>query len=456
MKTSPEIGSLFSPERIKVRRQVWGIAVPVMLANLTIPLVGLVDTAVMGHFDQSYYIGAVAMGSFVFSLMTIAFGFQRMAVTGLIAQAKGAADFALIYSTLYRSSIVAIILGISIMFIAVPVLWIAQKVLSASDDVLNGMAQYISIIAFAGPGICLNLVGLGFLFGVQHIRGCMAQMIIINLVNIVANLVFVFGFDLKIEGVALASVLAQYIGLVVTFFLVRSACRPFGKPPKWTFALLSDAPALMRYAALGRDLTIRTTAILLSEIIVLNTAGGMNDDALAATQVGFVLFGVIAYGLDGFAHAVEALVGNAIGAKSLVDFRRAVAESSILGGITAVAVAVFLWLGGGLLIQVITSIPSVLTLANDIMIWIIVMPVISVWAFLMDGVFIGATRASIMRNAMLVSMLFFLPLVYLGRLWGGLDGIWLAFNILLGLRGVTLWLKLPEVEKDTQPLSPSA
>ena len=451
MKTSPEIGSLFSPERIKVRRQVWGIAVPVMLANLTIPLVGLVDTAVMGHFDQSYYIGAVAMGSFMFSLMTIAFGFQRMAVTGLIAQARGAGDHALIYATLYRAVMVAIGLGFSIVSLALPVLWIAPQVLSASEDVLDGMAQYISIIAFAGPGICLNMVGLGFLFGVQHIRGCMAQMIIINLVNVAANLVLVFGFEMKIEGVALASVLAQYIGVGVTFLLVRSACRSYGKPPKWSLALLSDARALTRYASLGRDLTIRTAAILVSEIIVLNAAGGMSDDALAATQVGFVFFGVIAYGLDGFAHAVEALVGNAIGAKSLVDFRRAVAESSILGGVAAVVVALILWLGGGVLMRVITSIPSVLAMADGIMIWIILMPVISIWAFLMDGVFIGATRAKMMRNAMLISMVFFLPLVYLGRLWGGLDGIWLAFNILLGLRGVTLWLKLPEVEKDTQP-----
>jgi len=451
MKTSPEIGSLFSPERIKVRRQVWGIAVPVMLANLTIPLVGLVDTAVMGHFDQSYYIGAVAMGSFMFSLMTIAFGFQRMAVTGLIAQARGAGDHALIYATLYRAVMVAIGLGFSIVLLALPVLWIAPQVLSASEDVLDGMARYISIIAFAGPGICLNMVGLGFLFGVQHIRGCMAQMIIINLVNVAANLVLVFGFEMKIEGVALASVLAQYIGVGVTFLLVRSACRSYGKLPKWSLALFSDARALTRYASLGRDLTIRTAAILVSEIIVLNAAGGMSDDALAATQVGFVFFGVIAYGLDGFAHAVEALVGNAIGAKSLVDFRRAVAESSILGGVAAVVVALILWLGGGVLMRVITSIPSVLAMADGIMIWIILMPVISIWAFLMDGVFIGATRAKMMRNAMLVSMVFFLPLVYLGRLWGGLDGIWLAFNILLGLRGVTLWLKLPEVEKDTQP-----
>jgi MATE family multidrug resistance protein len=422
-----------------------------MLANLTIPLVGLVDTAVMGHFDQSFYIGAVAMGSFMFSLMTIAFGFQRMAVTGLIAQARGAGDHALIYATLYRAVMVAIGLGFSIVLLALPVLWIAPQVLSASEDVLDGMAQYISIIAFAGPGICLNMVGLGFLFGVQHIRGCMAQMIIINLVNVAANLVLVFGFEMKIEGVALASVLAQYIGVGVTFLLVRSACRSYGKPPKWSLALLSDARALTRYASLGRDLTIRTAAILVSEIIVLNAAGGMSDDALAATQVGFVFFGVIAYGLDGFAHAVEALVGNAIGAKSLVDFRRAVVESSILGGVAAVVVALILWLGGGVLMRVITSIPSVLAMADGIMIWIILMPVISIWAFLMDGVFIGATRAKMMRNAMLVSMVFFLPLVYLGRLWGGLDGIWLAFNILLGLRGVTLWLKLPEVEKDTQP-----
>ena len=422
------------------------MAIPVMLANTTIPLVGLVDTAVMGHFDSAHYIGAVAMGSFMFSLMTIVFGFQRMAVTGLVAQAKGAGQIDQIFLLLYRAVIVALALGCAIVVLALPVLWIAPLVLAASPQVLEGMSLYLSIIAFAGPAICLNMVGLGFLFGLQNIRGCMIQMISVNVINIAANLIFVFGFGMKIEGVALASVLAQYAGVGVTILLIRQACKPLGLFPKIQWSLVKNPSAFIGYAVLGRDLTIRTICILLSEVIVLNVAAGMSDDALAATQVGFVIFGLIAYSLDGFAHAVEALVGTAIGGKKLMDLRRAVAESTILAGLCAVVMAAVLWFGGHVFIRLITSIPSVLALTESIMIWVIIMPVVSVWAFLMDGVFIGATKARVMRNAMLVSMLIFLPLVYLGKIWAGLDGIWLAFNILLGLRGLTLWLKMAEVE----------
>ena len=450
METSSEIGSLFSPQRKAVRRQVWRMALPVMLANITIPLVGLVDTAVMGHFDSAHYIGAVAMGSFMFSLMTIAFGFQRMAVTGLIAQAKGAGDVQQVFLTLYRAVMVALALGVGIMLLAIPVLVIAPLVLAASPQVLAGMTDYLSIIVFSGPAICLNMVGLGFLFGLQNIRGCMIQMISINLINIIANLFFVFGLGMKIEGVALASVLAQYSGVVVTIMLIRQASKPLGECSKLEWAALKNTSALTRYAVLARDLTIRTVCILLSEIIVLNLAAGMSDNALAASQVGFVLFGLIAYSLDGFAHAVEALVGTAIGAKKLTDLRQAVAESTILAGLTAVLMGGVLWVGGGYFIRLITSIPDVVALTEDIMIWIILMPVVSVWAFMMDGVFVGATKALIMRNAMVVSMAIFLPLVYIGKIWGGLDGIWIAFNILLGLRGLTLWLKMPEIEKQAQ------
>ena len=346
---------------------------------------------------------------------------------------------------------VALALGIGIILLALPVMWLAPLVLAASQDVLMGMNLYLGIISIAGPAICLNMVGLGFLFGLQNIRGCMIQLITVNLVNIASNLILVFGLDMKIEGVALASVFAQYIGVLVTFLLIKKACKPLGPFPKLVFKDIVSTSDLTRYAVLGRDLTIRTFCILLSEVIVLNFASGMSDDALAATQVGFVIFGLMAYSLDGFAHAVEALVGTAIGKKDLAGLRHAVAESTILAGMTSLLMAALIWFGGYYIIRIITSIPSVLDLTEDILIWFALLPVASVWAFMMDGVFVGATKALIMRNAMLVSMAIFLPLVYLGQIFAGLDGIWIAFMVLLGLRGLTLWLKMPEIETARVP-----
>ncbi len=447
METSPEIGSLFSPARKKIRKSVWQIAIPVMLANLTIPFVGLADTAVMGRLDHAYYIGAVAMGTFIFSLITVVFGFQRMAITGLVAQAHGASDRRQVFHYLYQGFAVAIGLGAGIIILSTPVIWLAQLMLTASQEVLIGMAEYIRIVAFGGPAICLNMVVLGLLFGLQRVRYCMVQMITINIVNIALNLYFVFVLGMAIDGVALASVLAQYVGLGVATTLVIKSLGPLKTWPRFNIISVLALGPLARYASLGLDLTIRTFCIVLGEVFVLNAAGAISDEALAASQLGFVIFGLMAYGLDGFAHAVEALVGEAIGKKDRLYLRRAIAESTILAAFTAVLVSLIILLFGGIFLQFMTDLPGVIAAAEDIFIWIVIMPVVSIWAFQMDGVFVGATKAATMRNSLLISMAIYLPVLYVAQDYAGLDGVWFAFNILLALRGLTLWLKKGEVER---------
>ena len=450
METSSEIGNLFSPERRKIRKTVWQIAIPVMLANLTIPLVGLADTAVMGRLGHAYYIGGVAMGSFVFSLITIVFGFQRMATTGLVAQAYGAGDRSKIFHHLYQGVTVAALLGFGIIFLSIPAVSVARMLLTASPEVLNGMAEYVSIIAYSGPAICLNMVALGLLFGLQKIRYCMIQLIILNLANIGFNLYFVFGLGMKIDGVALASVVAQYLGLFVSTILVIRSLGTLRSFPCYDLrAVLAIAP-LARYASLGVNLTIRTICIVMGEVLVLNAAGGMSDEALAASQLGFVIFGLMAYSLDGFAHAVEALVGQAIGKKDVLTLRRAIAESTILAVMTASVTSILIAVTSSAFLHFMTDLPEVIAIAQDIYIWIIILPVVSIWAFQMDGVFIGATKAVTMRNSLLLSMAIFIPLLYVSKSYAGLDGIWFAFNILLATRGLTLWLKKGEVEREAQ------
>ena len=450
METSSEIGNLFSPERRKIRKTVWQIAIPVMLANLTIPLVGLADTAVMGRLGHAYYIGGVAMGSFVFSLITIVFGFQRMATTGLVAQAYGAGDRSKIFHHLYQGVTVAALLGFGIIFLSIPAVSVARMLLTASPEVLNGMAEYVSIIAYSGPAICLNMVALGLLFGLQKIRYCMIQLIILNLANIGFNLYFVFGLGMKIDGVALASVVAQYLGLFVSTILVIRSLGTLRSFPCYDLrAVLAIAP-LARYASLGVNLTIRTICIVMGEVLVLNAAGGMSDEALAASQLGFVIFGLMAYSLDGFAHAVEALVGEAIGKKDVLTLRRAIAESTILAVMTASLTSILIAVTSSAFLHFMTDLPEVIAIAQDIYIWIIILPVVSIWAFQMDGVFIGATKAVTMRNSLLLSMAIFIPLLYVSKSYAGLDGIWFAFNILLATRGLTLWLKKGEVEREAQ------
>ena len=206
-----------------------------------------------------------------------------------------------------------------------------------------------------------------------------------------------------------------------------------------------DLRALGRYLSLGLDLTIRTSCIILAELFVLNAASGIDDVALAASQVGFVIFGAIAYPLDGFAHAAEALTGTAIGRRDGVMFRHVLRETLLLAVVMAAVMAAVLALAGPLLISTLTSIPEVVEVSHRILPILVVMPLVSVLAFQMDGVFVGATMGRDMRNAMLVSVAVFVPLVYVFQPWFGLIGIWLAFLLLLGLRGITLWWRIGHI-----------
>lgn len=434
-----------------VRLQTWRIAVPVIFANSSIPLVAMVDTAVMGHLDHAHYIGSVAMGSFIFSLILAVFGFLRMATTGFVAQAAGAQDGKLVVAHFWRAMVIALILGGVTIVLTPLIILVSGLALTLSEDVASGMATYLSIVCLAAPAITVNMVIIGVLFGLWRIKATVIQLMTVNVINIIGNLVLVYGFGMRVEGVALATAISHYAGLLVTLPLVLSAIRSVA-PLSWpAFSVVFNLSAMRQYLSLGFDLTIRTSCIILSELIVLNAASGIDDVALAASQIGFVIFGLIAYPLDGFAHAAEALTGSAIGRRNPVMLRHTLRETTRLAVIMAVLMAAGLALIGPLIIGVLTSIPSVVETSYRILPILVIMPIVSVFAFQMDGVFVGGTMGHDMRNAMLVSMALFVPLVYLLGLWFGLIGVWVAFLFLLGLRGATLWMRLDHVRACAEP-----
>ena len=208
---------------------------------------------------------------------------------------------------------------------------------------------------------------------------------------------------------------------------------------------------MREYSGLARDLTIRTFGILLGELLVLNTSSSIGEVELAASQIGFVLFNIVAYGLDGFAHAAESLVGEAIGRRRPAMLRAVVMDSMLLAFVTAVGLGFAILLLAGPFFSVMTSLPEVLAVVDGLVVWMALIPVVSVFAFQLDGVFIGAIEAAVMRNAMVLSVLLFLPLLYLGKAGFGLDGIWGAFLVLLALRGLTLGLRLDRVHAKAGP-----
>ena len=449
MNNTPQFLTQKSSDAKRIRRQVWRIAIPVIIANSSVPLVAMVDTGVMGHLAHAYYIGAVALGSFLFSLILAAFGFLRMATTGFVAQAAGAEDHELVLVQCWRGLMVAVILGLVVVALTPFMIALAAQILTMSAEVQAGMAVYLRIVCLAAPAVTVNMVILGVLFGLQRIKATMLQLITINSINIIGNLVLVYGVGMRVEGVALATALAHYCGLAVSLPLMVSALRA-GAPLRlssWgaSWREVFDLRALGRYLSLGLDLTIRTSCIILAELFVLNAASGIDDVALAASQVGFVIFGAIAYPLDGFAHAAEALTGTAIGRRDGVMFRHILRETLLLAAVMAAVMAAVLALAGSFLIGALTSIPEVIEVSHRILPILVVMPLVSVLAFQMDGVFVGATMGRDMRNAMLVSVAVFVPLVYVFQPWFGLIGIWLAFLLLLGLRGITLWWRIGHI-----------
>ena len=452
MQSPSPYASFFTPDRRAMRKKIWRLTLPVILANITIPLVGLADIAVMGHFDSAHYIGAVALGSFIFGMVVTTFGFLRMATTGLVAQAFGADDHRGIVRHFLRGAAIGLVLGLLLLALAQPLILAAKLFLSASDEVLDGMVRYVTIVAFVGPPAFFNMVGLGLLFGLQRATDCMIQLMAINCINIAGNLFLVLVLGMRIEGVALATVFAQYSGAAITGWLVF---RAIGLPRTWHRpgrGELFSFSALREYFGLGRDLTIRTFGIMLGELLVLNSSASIGDVQLAASQIGFVLFNIVAFGLDGFAHAAESLVGEAIGGRRPTKLRAVVRDSTLLAFLTALGMGALILLLSQPYLHMMTSLPDVLAAADSLVVWMVLIPVVSVLAFQMDGVFIGATEAGIMRNAMALSVLLFLPLIYFGKAWFGFHGIWCAFLFLLALRGLTLGLRLDRVYAKAEPV----
>lgn len=435
-------------------RHIWSLSWPIFLANITVPLVGAVDTAMMGRLDNVAYVGGVGLGALIFNFIYFSFGFLRMGTTGLVAQAHGRNLPDEIVNWLARGLFLAFSFGI-ILLLAMPALrWIAVISFAGSADVETLMVSYLNVRIFAAPASLANMVLIGCLFGRQNMRLCMTHLLVVNLLNLILNIAFVIGLGMDIEGVALASVIAQWTGFIVTISLM-----------KWHWGNMLDGfighlftdlftgtsawlqwPAFGNFFQLGRDIFIRTMLLLTCEAILLNLAAQLGNIELAVCHLMMVIFSMIAFGLDGFAHAAEALVGAAIGRNDRSMLDRAILRTNCLAVLTAILMALIIWLGRDIIIGLLTQQDELIALTAANWIWVILLAPASWFAFQLDGIFIGATRTGEMRNAMMMTTILFIFLV-----WGlreyGISGLMGAFALYLALRGFTLWPYLGRVRK---------
>lgn len=423
-------------ERSYSHSAVWRIALPMIISNLSVPLLGMVDTAVMGHLPAPHYLGAVAIGSVIFSFLFMGLNFVRLSTTGLAAQAWGAGDGSEIRTVLAQAVLSALGLAIVLLLLQVPLGRVALLLMNPSELVASEAAIYYGVRIWSAPATLINFAMVGWFIGMQNARGALFVMLATNISNIVLDLWFVMGLGLTANGVALASVIAEVIGVITGLLLLRRALASM--PGTWTASEIRDLKRFVRLFSVNINIFIRTLSLMFAIGFLTAMGARQGDVILAANAIMLNFQHLMSYGLDGFANAAEALVGKAIGAKSRAGFLRAVRLA--LGWTLCVALvyAVFFLLGGKSIINLLTSIDAVRQAAYIYLPWLIISPVISAWSFLWDGVFVGGTRAREMRDAMVISaFLVYLPVWYFTQGLGN-HGLWLAFTAFLAARGLTM------------------
>lgn len=428
-------------------RAVWRIAGPMMLSNISIPLLGMVDTGVMGHLPDPRYLGAVAVGATLFNALFLSLNFLRMGTTGLTAQAYGREDGDSLRTGLAQALAVALGLSLLLIVFQVPLREAGIALIAPSQAVATEARIYLDIRIWSAPAVLANYVLLGWFLGLQDGRRPLLLLLVVNGTNILLDLILVIGLGLFTEGVASATVAAEYLGLAVALNMLRGRLR--AHPGRWSRHAIFSRVVIARLFAINRDLFVRTLTLMFAFAFVTAQGARMGDVVLAANAVLLTFQSFMAYGLDGFAHAAEALVGRAAGVGSRVALDRAIRTCLRWALIFALAFTVIYAVFGTGIIRLLTDLSEVRTAAITYLPWIVASPLVSVWSFHYDGVYVGATRAREMRDTMLVSFgLVFLPVWWLTTAWGN-HGLWFAFLCFLGARGITLhmlyrWLESRE------------
>jgi MATE family, multidrug efflux pump len=415
-------------------RQVWRIAAPMILSNLSVPLLGMVDTGVTGHLDSPAYLGAVAIGASIFGFLYTGVNFLRMGTTGMVAQRYGAGDNDGLRVSLGQGLVVAAAIALVLIALQKPVGPLSMRLIGAQAQVREFALTYFSIRIWSAPGTLANFVLIGWFLGLQNARVPLLMFLTINIVNIALDLLFVVVLGMKVEGVALASVIAEYTGLAAGLAFAARALR--AHEGNWPFARLVRLRAYTAFFSVNTNLFVRTIALMFTFAFVTAQGTRLGSLILAANAVLMNLQNLTSFALDGIAHAAEALVGKAVGER-----RRSALEQSVRlclkwSLIFAAGIAATYAVAGQPLIRLLTDLPAVREAAMRFLPWLVVSPLISVWPFLYDGVYVGATRAREMRNFMLIStVLVFLPAWYLLRGFGN-HGLWLAFMLFMASRGI--------------------
>ena len=415
---------------LSLNRRIWMLAWPLLLSNLTAPLLGLVDTAVVGHLDHPRYLAAVALGGNVFMFLYFSFNFLRMGTTGFASQARGGEKDTRV--VLLRALLLSTVLGLGLIALSPLLRESGLWLLGGSDEVQKLAGDYINIRILGAPAALANFALIGFAIGTHNTRVPLKMTVLMHSTNALLDVLLVQVWHLDVRGVAIASATAEYVGLAGGLFWLRAALRPPARQER-----LWQPAAMLALMAVNRDIFLRSLALLSTFFFFTAQGARLGDAVLAANAVLITFLLLLSNLLDGFANAAEALVGDAHGRHDRQALRQAIGATGRWTVACAALGLIAFSLGGVPLIHLLTDLPGIRDTAITYLPWMLLLPLTASAGFWLDGIFVGATWGAAMRNTMLLAVGIFFVLWALTLGWEN-HGLWLAMNGFMAGRGIVM------------------
>ena len=427
--------------------KIVNLAIPNILSNLSVPLLGAVDTAIIGRLDELYYLGAIAVGSLVFDFIFWGFGFLRMGTTGLVAQALGASNHQMIRNLWLRVVLFGSLLGLVLIMLQNPIAHWSLVIVSPSNEVAIYATEYIKIRIWAAPATLL-LYGLnGWFLGMQNAKVPMTITIVLNLTNLFLNILFVLVLDWKVAGIALGSVIASYLGLVLAlgiFFNSYAKHWLSGWGKEWRKSHFWELSTWKEWLGVNRDIFIRTLCLIFAYAYFTTTSARAGDLVLATNTILLQLWYVSSYGIDGFAYAAESLSGMYWGKKNTEAFKQIVRKTMQWGLALGLMLSVLFYVGFEPIFGLFTNNTSVIEQAQYVMLYTVIAPIVNSICFIWDGVYMGTSNTKPLRNTMLIAtFLLYVPLHIILEPYAGIHAIWIAMILFMVARGSFLSFMAP-------------
>ena len=423
-------------ELTSMDKKIFRLALPNIITNITVPILGMIDIAVAGRLDSVVYIGAIALGSNIFNMIYWNFGFLRMSSSGFASQAYGARDFAESMNVFIRSLAIGLGIGFIILLLQYPIGEVAFRLIKSSPESVHHVKTYFRIIVWGAPAVLGMYAFKGWFIGMQNARIPMLIAILNNVLNIILSVGFVFGLGMSIDGIALGTALSQIISFFVAAILWQKYYGRFRKYVRKE--MIWDKLAIRQYFKVNSDIFVRTFLLTLVTTFFTFASSGMGDTILAVNALLMQFFMLFSYFMDGFAYAGEALTGRYIGAKNRHMLQFMIKRIFFWGLMVSLFAAIVYTFFPDLILRLLTNDIAIIAETKNFMFWTLLIPLTGFSAFLWDGIFIGATASVEMRNAMiLASIIFFISYFLLTPLWGN-NALWFSFIIYLAARGITL------------------